>query len=73
MHQHLCHPPTLSAAATGAVQPDWECGECGRVFRDMRSGSLQWWAEIRGPGPPAHGGAGGPYGDPSCPPDTMSG
>jgi hypothetical protein len=43
-----CNPPRIGQG-TVPVQPDWTCGTCGRVWRDMRSGPIQWWAEVRGP------------------------
>jgi hypothetical protein len=46
---HRCHTPAFSGV-TVPVQPDWTCGACGRIWRDMRTTSgVQWWAEVRGP------------------------
>ena len=47
--KHICRPPTI-VGLTVPQQPDWTCGQCGRVWRDCRmSTGVQWWAEVRGP------------------------
>lgn len=63
---HCCKQPLV--ASTGPMQPDWECGRCGRVWRDMRAAGVQWWAEVRGPTPTRQMrfGPGGQFHDPSC-------
>ncbi len=52
--QHSCQPPPLPAAGTVMLPPDWECGICGRLWQAVGGPSGgAWWAEVRGPRPPA--------------------
>lgn len=54
--QHVCPKPTIATSGITILQPDWECGECGRVWRMWNgggSGSIFWWSEVRGPTDPA--------------------
>jgi len=51
MNEHVCATPLL-LSGTNPQQPDWTCGECGRVWRDWNGGGsvpIRWWAEVRGP------------------------
>lgn len=51
MREHTCNPPTI-VGAYHPFQPDWECGVCGRIWRDsghFNGSPARWWAEVRGP------------------------
>jgi hypothetical protein len=46
--KHVCAPPTIPQGLTVPIQPDWTCGVCQRVWRDV-GGLVRYWNEIVGP------------------------
>lgn len=48
---HACPLPFLPFSMIVSQRPDWECGNCGRIYRHEipTCGGGGWWTEVRGP------------------------